>query len=330
MKLLHLPYAALAVLMVSCASHNPSAAARPQPAPRPTMMERQVRNAIDAGDGDYQVRVLRARVAAEPENVNVRLELAKAYRERGYAELALEHCRLAAARFPESAPAHLELARSLRAAGMRKDAADELEAFLKKVPQSTPEYLSWVGILRDEMGMWPAGEPAHRAAVELAPKADYLHNNLGYNLLMQGKNEAAAAEFREALRLNPRSAVARNNLGLFLANTDATEQAVLYWQSATDPASAHNNLAAYLIEKRRYAEARKELDTALGYNRQHPAALKNLELVSRLDGKPATLTMQRPAETRWVRMKSSIRKLFVGPLQNQPAATAKPSAVSAE
>ena len=330
MKLRHLSFASLAVLMASCASHNHSASSRPAPAPQPTMVERQIRNAIDAGDGDYQIRVLRSRVAAEPDNVNVRLELVKAYRERGYPELALEHCRLAAARFPDSGPAHLELARSLRAAGMRKQGAEELETFLKRAPQSTPEYLSWLGILRDEMGMWAAGEPAHRAAVELAPKSEYLHNNLGYNLLMQGKNEGAAAEFREALRLNPRSEAARNNLGLVLANTDAKEQAVLYWQSATDPATAHNNLAAYLIEKHRYVEARKELEIALGYNRRHAAALKNLELVSQLDGKPAEVSAQPPPESRWAHMKSSIRKLFVGPLPSQQAPTAKPSAVSAE
>ena len=139
----------------------------------------------------------------------------------------------------------------------------------------------------------PLGEPAHRKAVELAPGQDTLHNNLGYNLLMQKKSEEAAAEFREALRLNPASLVARNNLGLALANSNAA-QAVATWQSAADPATAHNNLAAVWIEKGNYAEARKELDIALGYNKSHPAALKNLELVSRLDGKPAAVAATAP------------------------------------
>src|SRR5262249_54418053 len=148
-------------------------------------MQRQIRNAIDAGDGNYQVRILRARVAAEPDNAEVRLELARAYRDWGYPDLALEHCRLAAARFPESAPVQLALTLALRATAMRKEALEGLETFLKKYTQTTPEYLSWVGILRDELSQWPAGEPAHRAALEMSPKSDYLHNNLGYNLLMQ-------------------------------------------------------------------------------------------------------------------------------------------------
>ena len=46
-------------------------------------------------------------------------------------------------------------------------------------------------------------------------------------------------------------------------------EAVANWQSASDPATAHNNLAAVWIEKGNYPEARKELDLALGYNRAH-------------------------------------------------------------
>ena len=283
-------------------------------------MDRQIHNAIDAGDGDYRIRTLREQVAAEPDNIDARLALAQAYRDAGYPDLALEHCRLAAARFPQSAPVQLGLAKALRDAGMRKEALSGLETFLKKYPQKTPEYLSWVGILRDELGQWPAAEPAHRAALELLPTSDYLHNNLGYNLLMQNKNDDAAAEFREALTLNSRSEVARNNLALALANKGATEQAVLYWQSSTDPATAHSNMAAFLIEKGRYKEARHELDLALGYNRQHPAALKNLELVSKLDGAPATVPGKAPATNRWSRFKSSFIRLWVGPLQDQPAA----------
>jgi tetratricopeptide (TPR) repeat protein len=135
---------------------------------------------------------------------------------------------------------------------------------------------------------------------------------------MQGKNAEAAAEFREALRLNSRSLVARNNLGLALANTDSKEQAVLNWQAATDPATAHSNLAAILIEKGQYQEARLELDQALSYNRQHSAALKNLELVSQLDGHTPTITIKPPASKRWGRFKNGFRKLWVGPLQDSP------------
>jgi Flp pilus assembly protein TadD len=109
--------------------------------------------------------------------------------------------------------------------------------------------------------------------------------------------------------------VARNNLGLALANLGETDQAVASWQSASGPATAHNNLAAVLLEKGNYPNARKELELALSYNNAYPAALKNLELVSRLDGHPATLAV-KPAESRWLRWKIAFRRLFVGPLNN--------------
>jgi Flp pilus assembly protein TadD len=312
---------ALAFPVASCVQHTQVAKAPPPPQ---TVWDRQIHNAIDAGDGDYQLRVLRQKLAADPDDIPIRLELAKAYCDRGYPDVALEICRLAAARFPESGEAQLALVRALRDMNRRSEAIDGLVAFLKAHPQTGPEYFSWLGILRDESGLWPLGEPAHRKALELAPSLDYLYNNLGYNLLMQKKYAEAAAEFREALKLNPRSPVARNNLGLALASLDETDQALANWRSGSDPATAHNNLAAVLMEKGNYPNARKELEIALSYNDACPAALKNLELVSRLDGHPATLAV-KPAESRWQRWKIAFRRLLVGPLDNsrtEPVKTA--------
>ena len=309
-------------LSVSCVHRTTGKTATPAAAPT-NVWEQQIRNAVNVGEGDYELRLLRQKVAAEPDNVAIRLELAQAYREREYHEIALEISRLAVARFPESGAAQLSLVRDLREANLRSDAIAGLETFLKEHPGSAAEYYSWLGILRDESGLWALGEPAHRKAVELAPAVDYFHNNLGYNLLMQEKNEDAAGEFREALRLDPGSQMARNNLGLALAHSNAPAQAVANWQSISDPASAHSNLAAVWIEKGNYAEARKELDLALGYNRAHPAALKNLELVGRLDGKPATLQVKPLAATRWKRFEHSVRKLFVGPLDDSRPEAAK-------
>jgi Flp pilus assembly protein TadD len=313
--------AGLAMLGVSCASHN-RAALTPAVPPRAqqTAFERQIQNAHDAGDGDYQLRMLREKVASSPDDVAARLELANAYRQRGYPDVALEMCRLAAARFPQSGDVQLALVRALRDLNHRPEAIVALESYLQAHPQAQPQYYSWLGILRDESGQSAAGEPAHRKALELAPGEDYLHNNLGYNLLMQKKNAEAAAEFREALRLNPASGTARNNLGMALAGDDS-KQALASLQSGSDPATAHNNLAAVLIEKGNYAEARKELEVALGYNRVHPAALKNMELVSRLDGNAATLPVKQ-TDTRWERWKAGFVRLFVGPLEDTRTASA--------
>jgi Flp pilus assembly protein TadD len=316
------PVLALALSAAGCA-HRGQAANSTPPAPAGvSAFERQIRNAHDAGDGDYELRVLRARVAAEPDSIPARLELAKAYQQRGYADVALEMCRLTAARFPGSGEVELELVSALRDLNQRPEAIASLNAFLQANPQTAPKYQSWLGILLDEIGQWTAGEPAHRKALEMGPAQDSLHNNLGYNLLMQKKMAEAAVELREALRLNPASEVARNNLGMALAGENSNQQAVASWQSVSDPATAHNNLAAVLIQKGNYPEARKELEIALGYNRTHPAALRNLELVSRLDGSAATMPSTQ-TRTGWERWKAGFIRLFVGPLDESKAESAK-------
>lgn len=271
-------------------------------------MTRQVINAVDAGDGDYQIKVLRARLDADPRDLSARLELAEHYRLAGFPEIALEHCRLACERAPESAEAHLALARMLRAEGQPTAAMRELAGFLEKHDAGVQVW-AWLGLLHDETGDWKEGEAAHRKAVALAPGRDDLRNNLGYCLLRQGRGEEAAAEFQAALRINPQSVIARNNLGLAVAGNPA--DAVLNWQSVSDPASAHNNMAAVLIDAGKFADARREIDLALGYNQMHSAALNNLRLVSRLDGKPAEVALPvAGAAGRFARLRAVLVRKF--------------------
>ncbi len=284
-------------------AHPPSAVA--------AAMRRQAVNAADAGDGDLRVQALRRKMAAEPDNLTVRMDLARHYEQTGFPELAVEHYRLAAARFPDNAQVQVALARSLGSQGMTGLAAEGLNRFLesRKPHKDLSAAWSWLGILRDDLGELLPAEQAHRAAVNLRPDQDTLHNNLGYNLLLQGKNGEAAAELRRALALRPASEVARNNLGLALASQP--KEAIAHWQSVSDPATAHNNLAAVLIERGRYEEARGELDIALGYKRDHPAALRNLRLVSELDGRAATVRAQ-VAGSRWKRFARAVGRAVAG------------------
>lgn len=288
------------------------------PVPVVTAMDRQIRNAVDAGDGDYLLRSLRQRMIEHPEDLAVRLDLAHAYEARNFPELALEHYRLAADRFPESADAHLQLARSLHAAHLEADAAGIFGDFLQAHPQRSVAYASWLGILRDDAGDWKAGEAAHREAIEIAVSEgqdkDYLHNNLGYCLLKQGRKDEAAVEFRSALALNRGSEIARDNLGIALA--EDANAAIVHWQSVSEPAAAHSNMAAVLIEQHKYPEARAEIARALGYNRTHSAALANLKLVSALDGKPATVAATASPKGWGARWKLAVQRWFAAP--NKP------------
>jgi Flp pilus assembly protein TadD len=172
--------------------------------------------------------------------------------------------------------------------------------------------LSLSGILRDDAGHYTEAEKSHRAALTSAPKLAYLHNNLGYNLLLQGRAKEAADEFREALALEPHSRLANDNLGLaLLAQWKTDEQpkeALLRWESVSGPATAHNNLASVLMEQGRYADARKELEIALSYQKDHVAAAANLRLLAELDGKSAAVPKDAGENARptsfWKRVKN--------------------------
>jgi hypothetical protein len=111
------------------------------------------------------------------------------------------------------------------------------------------------------------------------------------------------------MKASPGSEVARNNLAAALADTP--QEAVTQMQSISDPATAHSNLAALLIEQGKYAEARKELELALGYNKGHAAALNNLKLVSELDGKPVVMPA-KPVRTKWGKFRSAVLKAMGG------------------
>jgi Flp pilus assembly protein TadD len=270
---------------------QPTAHVMARPPAVTAVMARQVENAIDAGEGDLQLRALRKRLAANASDVDARILLARLYAKRGLPDLALEHYRLAAAQFPDSMLVTLELAKTLRKMGEAEGALGIVRNYLANYPSGGAnwELLSLEGILEDERGRFTSAETAHRAALALEPGRSALHNNLGYNLLLQGQASAAAAEFRRAIEIDPRSQIAHNNLGAALASQSHSGEALTEWRRSADPAVAHNNLAAVLMEEGRYPEARAELETALEFRHDFPAALSNLRLVAAKDGGPAAI-----------------------------------------
>jgi Flp pilus assembly protein TadD len=296
-------------LLTSCA-HPRNFAVKPPASGVQSAEDRQIVNAIDAGDGDFELKRLRERLDAAPGDLNLRLEIAGRYLRLGLPEIAIEHCRLACERAPESDEAHIALARTLRDTGRAGEGALVLARYTESHPNAGFKVWAWLGLLRDASGDWKAGETAHRKALALAPDRDDLHNNLGFCLLRQGRKKEAADEFTAALALDAHSEFARNNLAAAMARP--SKEALSNLESVTDAATAHSNMAAMLIESGDYAGARKEIDAALGYNRQHSAALTNLALVSRLDGKPAEIVLPARAEGRWIRARKTWKRLWGG------------------
>lgn len=311
----------LIVFLSGCAKRAVMApvAAPPQPAVR-AAMQRQTRNAVIAGEGDEQVKILRQRLAIAPDANDVRVQLAERYDASGFSDLALEHIRLARKLEPSSRELLLMEVGLLRKLELPGQAADSIRAYL--AGNGTPDsgLRAWLGITSDEAGDLAAGEIAHRAALSVSPDEDSLHNNLGYNLTLQRRYVEAAAELGTALRLNRRSDTARGNLARVMAvrseNQDPTG-AVAHWSMAIEPAAAHSNLAAAYIDQGQYQKAREELAVALRFRRDYWPALKNLELVAELDGRPAELPAQS-SDSHWRRFTASCKRVFVNTQEEVP------------
>jgi Flp pilus assembly protein TadD len=286
-----------------------------------TVMKRHVENATDKGDGDIELRGLRQRLAANPDDLTLRLQLASLYLQRGVPDLALEHYRLANAQYPNSVDVALTLAKTLRAMGAPEEALKTIRACAALHPEGRWELLSFEGILYDEQGKTALAEASYRKALTLEPAREALHNNLGYNLLLQKKPEEAAVEFRRALELDPRSITARNNLGEALAASPKEALGELK-RAASSDAVAHNNLGAVLMEQGRYSEARTELDAALQARPDFSEALQNLKLASEHDGQPITVPAPKSPVNFWSHVASGWGRLLGSSGDAKAASTA--------
>ncbi len=261
---------------------------------------RQVRNAVDAGEGDLRIRAMRDALARDADDLAARLGLARYYKERGFPDVALEHYRIAATRYPDNAEVAVGLARTLDSLGQGIAGRDVLRQFVSAHPDASADAWSWLGILGDDAKDYSGAEASHRAAIRLRDNSDAFHNNLGYNLLLQGKPLEAVAEFRRALEIAPSSTLAKNNLATALAADPAT--ALTELRLVADPATAHSNLAAILIERGELNGARRQLEAALRYQKDHPAALSNLQLIADLEGGSVSLSSDGSPKTAWGRI----------------------------
>ena len=296
----------IAILALAGCSHEvrraQAPAARHSRTAVSAVMTRHIEKAVDAGDGDLELRGLRQRVASDAADLDARILLARLYSRRGYPDLALEHYRIAASRFPDALVTVLSLAKALRESDEPEEALRVTEQYSGSHNEANWELLSLQGVLYDERGDLTRAEAAYRAALALDANRAAVHNNLGYNLVLQRKPEAAAAEFRKAVEIDPRSQIARNNLAEALAGQEkpADREALAEWQRADGAPAAHNNLGAVLIEQGRYAEARPEIEAALAAQPNFPEAMANLRLLSQQDGLPVELRLPPGGKPRHV------------------------------
>ena len=134
------------------------------------------------------------------------------------------------------------------------------------------EDISWVnnniGIFLDNMGMIEAAMENYKKALAANPKSFVVRYNLG--LIYKKKNMLieAEAEYKEAIRLNPDYYDALNNIGSMFVNNGRALEAEEYLNRAIfvnpESADAYFNLGVAKNELKKYDDALREYETALG------------------------------------------------------------------
>ncbi len=122
-----------------------------------------------------------------------------------------------------------------------------------------------------------AGAPAVHARSNDAVK----RNNVGAELLKQGKLDEALAEFQQAVTLDPGFAVAQLNLAFTYDRLGRADEAIAAYKKAIelDPknGTACNNLGVLYQKEGLYDEAIGAFEKALRIEPSNPVTLQNLE-----------------------------------------------------
>jgi len=105
------------------------------------------------------------------------------------------------------------------------------EALHAQYPQNADALQIW-GISEAQKGHPETGIQYLKQALELAPTAAHIHNNLANLLSGLGQIDAAAEHYQKALQHNPHLSEALHNLGNIYRNQQNWEKALSYYQKA--------------------------------------------------------------------------------------------------
>ena len=99
-----------------------------------------------------------------------------------------------------------------------------------------------LGIVCDKLGRYKQAEESFNQGLKWAPKAAFLHNNLGFSYLLAGNYSQAETSLRQALELRGKFQRARVNLGLALAKQGQFDEALSEFEKALPQAQAYYNM----------------------------------------------------------------------------------------
>lgn len=251
--------------------------------------------------------LLEAAAAADPNNPDIRFNLAQAMEMSGDADGAARAYQRALGDAPGHMPSLLNLGNML----MRADRASDAVTLFRRAVQTdarSAEAWSWLGLANQKLGRVDDGIAAFRKAATLKPDDAFAHANLGGLLTRQGDIEAAIEQIQKAVALRPDIADFHGNLGVALFAAGKAAKAVGEYDEAlrldTFNSRAVASKIVALMEIGEVAAARRlfdydrllvtrRLDAVAGYDRLDDF---NRALADQVLANP-TLMDSRPGKT---------------------------------
>jgi tetratricopeptide (TPR) repeat protein len=201
---------------------------------------------MEVHDLDAAARDLDEAVEAAPGWAAAHFERGKLCLRRDDMERASDCFRAAAERMPRFAPAWSNLGATLGELDRPEEALAAFTRALACDPSSAQTHNN-IGVVSRELGRLTESEQAFRRVLELAPDLAFGYYNLGHTLFLQGRYQAALAQYAEGQKRDPeRNPVQATRLAMCRLATGDARGAIADLQRATSalPADYRRQLLA--------------------------------------------------------------------------------------
>ncbi len=229
-------------------------------------------------------------VERDPDDDDLRRNLAALLTRSGRPAEAATHWRKLTARLPEVAEWRTELGFALIDEGRRDEGLEEIRAVVRTAPDQAGAYANLGYALRGR-GDLEGAEAAYRKALRRRPRLGEAWTGLATVELARGHRDRARELYEEALAHDPGFAEAANALGFLDQEDGRLDSAEHHYRNAIavapQLAPAWNNLGHLLEQRGRFEEAERSYRGALVADPTHGLAAFNLGDLLLGSGRPA-------------------------------------------
>jgi tetratricopeptide (TPR) repeat protein len=138
-------------------------------------------------------------------------------------------------------------------------------------------------LTRQQVSLWQNSITLFTHTLKVTGDNPLIHNNLGVNLMKQGKEKEAWAHYNQALKIKPKYADAQYNLGFLLArqgkDQEAMAQFVKTLRIKPSHAQAHHDLGVLLTRQGKIEEAIHHFEEAVRAKADYGEAYRDLGIV---------------------------------------------------